>query len=420
MPIDTTITVRGTNRLGTMFRALSHRNFRLFWFGAFLSNIGTWMQAVAQSWLVLMLTGSPFWLGVDTFMATAPGLVFTLLGGVFADLLDRRKLLLITQVVAGFSALTLAALVWTNTVTLWMILALSFVTGSCMALAGPSYQAMTIDLAGREDLSNAIALNSIQFQLSRAIGPTFAGLGFKLFGLAGCFFANALSFVAVVIGLSMIKIENNHEQAHSLRDRKALWQDLIDGFRYVKHRPRVFALLGICFVLNFFGAAYLSLMPFFAREIFKLNETGLAVMMGVAGLGAFCGSVVLAFLGNFSRKGLAVLLGVFCFGLCDVGFALSTNLYVALAFLFSCGFSVVFAVAVTNILLQELVTDEMRGRIMAMFILTFMGAMPFGNLLAGAAAEHFGAPHTLATGGAIIALFISVVAITNKRLRELR
>ena len=419
MPTNVEITVRGTNRLGTMFRALSHYNFRLFWFGAFLSNVGTWMQAVAQGWLVLKLTGSPFWLGVDSFMATAPGLVLTLAGGVFADLVDKRKLMLLTQIGAGLSALALAILVWTDTVHVWMILALSFLTGSCMALAGPSYQAMTIDLAGREDLSNAIALNSIQFQLSRAVGPTFAGLGFKLFGLAGCFFANALSFVAVVIGLSMMKIENNHTPPHSLKDKKALWQDLIDGFSYVQHRPRVFALLAICFVLNFFGASYLSLMPYFARNIFHLEEGGLATMMGIAGLGAFCGALALAFLGDFKRKGLAVLSGVFSFAWCEISFALSTTLNIALMFLFCCGFAVVFAVAVTNMLLQQLVTDEMRGRIMSMFILTFIGAMPFGNLIAGIAAERFGAPYTLAVGGAIIGLFISVVAISNKRLREL-
>jgi MFS family permease len=419
MPTNVEITVRGTNRFGVMFRALSHYNFRLFWLGAFVSNVGTWMQAVAQGWLVLQLTGSPFWLGVDSFMATAPGLVLTLAGGVFADLVDKRKLMLMTQIGTGLSALSLAILVWTETVHVWMILALSFVTGSCMALAGPSYQAMTIDLAGREDLSNAIALNSIQFQLSRAVGPTLAGLGFRFFGLAGCFFANALSFVAVVIGLMLLKIENNHAPSHSLRDRKALLQDLIDGFRYVKNRPRVFALLAICFVLNFFGASYLSLMPYFAKEIFKLGESGLATMMGIAGLGAFCGALMLAFLGDFKHKGLAVLLGVFSFAWCEIGFAFSTNFNVALMFLFCCGFAVVFAVAVTNMLLQQLVTDEMRGRVMSMFILTFIGAMPFGNLLSGIAAEHFGAPLTLAVGGGVIALFISIVAITNKRLREL-
>src|SRR3989440_461506 len=190
--------------LSEMFRALRHRNFLLFWSGAFLSNTGTWMQAVAQGWLVLQLSNSPFWLGVDAFMATAPGLVLTLAGGVFADLFDRRKLLIYSQVIAGLSALTLGVLVVTGVVHVWMILVLSFVTGCCMSIAGPSYLALVFDLVSREDLANAIALNSTQFQLARALGPVAAGVGFKLFGLAGCFFANGLSFAAVVTGLAMV------------------------------------------------------------------------------------------------------------------------------------------------------------------------------------------------------------------------
>ena len=172
-----------TRRSG-MFRALSHRDYRLFWTGAFLSNVGTWMQAVAQGWLVLQLTNSPFWLGLDAFMATAPAFIFTLLGGVFADLIDRRRLLLYTQVVAGLAALSLATLVAANVVNRWMVLGFSFVTGCCMALASPSYLAMTYDLVGREDLANAIALNSTQFQLSRVVGPALAGVAFRVFGLA--------------------------------------------------------------------------------------------------------------------------------------------------------------------------------------------------------------------------------------------
>src|SRR5437660_6193569 len=168
---------RGVSR---MFRALRHRNFLLFWSGAFLSNTGTWMQAVAQGWLVLQLSNSPFWLGVDGFMATAPGLALTLAGGVFADLFDRRKLLIYTQTVAGVAALTLGVLVVTRVVRVWMSLGLSFVTGCCMSLAGPSYMALVFDLVGREDLANAIALNSTQFQLARTLGPACAGVAFKL------------------------------------------------------------------------------------------------------------------------------------------------------------------------------------------------------------------------------------------------
>src|ERR1700755_1088202 len=193
--VSTEITAeRERNRgVGEMFRALRHRNFLLFWSGAFLSNTGTWMQAMAQGWLVLHLSDSPFWLGVDGFMATVPGLFLTLAGGVFADLFDRRKLLIYTQAVAGLAALTLGVLVLTHVVQVWMILCLSFVTGCCMSLAGPSYMALVFDLVGHKDLANAIALNSTQFQLARAIGPVFAGIGFKFFGLAGCFIAKGIS-----------------------------------------------------------------------------------------------------------------------------------------------------------------------------------------------------------------------------------
>lgn len=402
-----------------MFRALSHRNYRVFWLGAFLSNVGTWMQAVAQGWLVLHLTDSALWLGIDGFMATAPGFFLTLAGGVFADLVDRRRLLLYTQVVAGLTAIGLATLVWTNHITVGIVLAFSFVTGCCMALAGPSYQAMTFDLVGREDLANAVALNSSQFQLSRVIGPVFAGIGFKFFTIAGCFFLNGLSFVAVVVALRMVHFKEAAKYAHSVKDRRALWQDLIDGFRYVRNRPRVFSLLSMSFVNSLFGAPYLTLIPIFARDIFHLGASGLAWMMGVAGGGAFCGALVLAYLGDFKRKGWSVLGGAFGFGVFLIAFAQATRLVWSLIFLFGVGFTVVTSVAVTNTLLQQLVTDEMRGRVMSMFILSFIGAMPIGNLLAGAVSHRFGAPFALAGGGVCIIIYVTVVAIRNRRLREL-
>src|SRR5215207_8709585 len=258
-----------STRRGGMFRALSNRNYRLFWIGAFLSNVGTWMQAVAQGWLVLLLTNSPFWLGLDAFMATAPGFVLTLVGGVFADRIDRRRLLLYTQVVAGIAALGLALLVATAVVNRWMVLGFSFVTGCCMALASPSYLAMTYDLVGREDLTNAIAMNSTQFQLSRVVGPALAGVAFKLFGLAGCFFANGLSFIAVVASLWVVRPQPfQRASTHSVRDRKAFWHDLTEGFRYVRNRPRVSALLLLSGVNSLFGAPYFTLVPIYARDIF--------------------------------------------------------------------------------------------------------------------------------------------------------
>ena len=403
-----------------MFRALSNRNYRLFWTGAFLSNVGTWMQAVAQSWLVLKLTNSPFWLGLDAFMATAPGFIFTLAGGVFADLIDRRRLMLYTQVTAGIAAFGLATLVATDVVNRWMVLGFSFVTGCCMALASPSFLAMTYDLVGREDLSNAIAMNSTQFQLSRVVGPTLAGLAFRVFGLPGCFYANGISFIAVVVALAMVRPQYRaNTPAHSMKDRRALWGDLIDGFRYVRNRPRVSSLLLLSAVNALFGAPYFSMVPIYARDIFKLEETGLALLMGTAGCGALLAALLVAYLGDFRRKGWFVLGGAIMFGLCIVGFALSSRLTLSLMFLLGVGFSLVVSVALINTLLQKLVTDQMRGRVMSMFILSFLGTLPIGNIIAGTASNHFGPQPTLAVGGLVVATVATVVSIFNKRLREL-
>ena len=266
------------------------------------------------------------------------------------------------------------------------------------------------------------SLNSSQYQLSRVAGPLLAGVGLKFFGLAGCFYLNGLSFVAVVISLRMVRYNKaTHDIAtHSARDRRALWQDLIDGLRYVRNRPRVFSLLSISAVNSLFGAPYITMIPIFARDIFHLGATGLAWMMGVAGAGAFFGALFLAYLGDFKRKGRSVLAGAFGFGVFLIAFAQATHLLWSLIFLFGVGFTVVTSVAVTNTLLQQLVTDEMRGRVMSMFILSFLGAMPLGNLLAGVVSHRYGAPFALAGGGLGIIIYVTIVAIRNKPLRELR
>ena len=418
--VSVTESQRSSGRRSGMFRALSNRNYRIFWTGAFLSNVGTWMQAVAQGWLVLKLTNSPFWLGLDTFMATAPSFFFTLAGGVFADLIDRRRLLIFTQVTAGIAAFGLATLVFTDVVNRWMVLGFSFLTGCCMALASPSYLAMTYDLVGREDLSNAIAMNSTQFQLARVVGPTLAGLAFRVFGLAGCFFANGVSFIAVVVALKIVRPTNRViTPAHSVKDRRALWQDLVDGFRYVRNRPRVSSLLLISAVNGLFGAPYFSMVPIFARDIFKLGATGLALMMGVAGCGALGGALLVAYLGDFRRKGSFVLGGAIVFGLCIAGFAQSSRLLFSLMFLFGVGFALVVSMALINTLLQKLVTDQMRGRVMSMFLLSLIGTLPIGSLLAGTSSTRFGPQPTLAVGGLVVATVATIISIVNKRLREL-
>jgi predicted MFS family arabinose efflux permease len=314
--------------------------------------------------------------------------------------------------------MVLAMLVWTQVVNRWIVLGFSFVTGCCMALASPSFLAMTYDLVGREDLPNAIAMNSTQFQLSRVVGPALAGVAFHVFGLAGCFFANGLSFIAVVAALWMVRMDRRPDAAHSEK-RRAILRDLVEGLRYVRNRPRVSSLLLLSAINSLFGAPYFSMVPIYARDIFHLGETGLALLMGTAGGGAFLGALLVAYLGDFRRKGWFVLGGAILFGICIMGFAVSSRLKLSLIFLFGLGFAIVCSVAVTNTLLQKLVTDQMRGRVMSMFLLSFLGTMPIGNILAGAASNHFGPQFTLAVGGFVVTIVATGVLIFNRRLREL-
>ncbi|HEX6625199.1 MAG TPA: MFS transporter [Pyrinomonadaceae bacterium] len=428
-----TARVGGGRGAGGMFSALAHRNFRLFWAGAFLSNTGTWTQTVAQGWLVLQLTDSASWLGVDSFMATAPALLLTLLGGVFADLVDRKRLLILTQVGAGGSALALAALLAAGVVEgpgdVWFVLALTFATGCCWAIAGPSYQAFAYDLVGREDLANAVALNSAQFQLSRVVGPVLAALTIQLFGLAGCFLVNGLSYGAIVLALSRVRFADKVEGqavderagagAHSLRDGRALWRDLVEGVRYARARPRVRLLMLCTAVVSVFGSPYLTLMPLFARNVFGWGETGLSLLMGTAGAGALAGALVIAYLGDFKRKGWLVLGAALSAGLCLMAFAWAPYAPLALAVLFVTGGSMVCFFSVSNTLLQQLVTDRMRGRVMSIWIMCFIGAMPFGNLLGGKAADMFGPRLTVLACGLSISLFVSLVGLRERRMGEI-
>ncbi|MDT5157307.1 MAG: hypothetical protein QOH51_1664 [Acidobacteriota bacterium] len=452
-----------------MFRALAHRNFRLFWAGAFLSNAGTAMQSVAQSWLVLQLTDSGTWLGVDVFVGTAPGLLLTLVGGVIADKVDRKRLLIYTQAIAGLSALILSVLVWTNTIRwkgdvrrvsdVWMVLVLTFVTGCCWAISGPSYQAITVDLVEREDLANAIALNSSQFQLGRVVGPALAALTIRLLGMSGCFLANGLSYVAIVVALTQVRFERPSaiEEGTSAErkmeqeteretegkasaeggtefggatlaeagsgvvqvERRSMWRDLAEGISYVKGRPRVRVLLLCSTVVCLFGMPYLVLMPLFARNVYGWGETGLSLLMGTAGVGALVGALSLAYLGDLRRKGLFLLGSVLAGGTCITGFASATTPGVAFPMLFGTGLSLVCFFALGNTLVQQLVTDQMRGRVMSMWILTMIGTLPLGSFLSGAAADRFGPRPVLAACGLVIVLFGLTVGLRNPRLREI-
>jgi MFS family permease len=424
-----------------MFRALAHRNFRLVLAGSFLSNAGTWMQTVAQSWLVLQLTDSGTWLGVDTFVATAPGLALTLVGGVIADKLDRKRLLIYTQALAGLSALVLAFLIWADIIRwrgearrpsdVWMVLVLTFVTGCCWAIAGPSYQSLTFDLVGREDVANAVALNSSQFQLARVIGPLLAALTMSLLGMTGCFLANGLSYVAIVVALSRVKLKRPGAGAatqeatlpastvSAVAGRRSVWGDVVEAFGYVRGRPRVRVVLLCSTVVGLFGAPYLVLMPLFARNVYGWDEAGLSLLMGTAGAGAVVGALTLAYLGDFRRKGLFMLGSLLSGGACITGFGLASSPWLAVPLLFGVGLSMVGLFSLGNTLLQQLVRHEMRGRVMSIWILTFIGTAPVGSFLSGAAADRFGPRPVLAACGLVVILFGLAVASRNLSLREM-
>jgi predicted MFS family arabinose efflux permease len=251
------------------------------------------------------------------------------------------------------------------------------------------------------------------------IGPALAGAALKVIGVAGCFFANAFSYIAVLAALLLVKFEHEGSSEHpKLKSKRPgmFLKDLRAGLAYVRRRPRIFWFLIITACTSLLGAPYLTMLPVFAHDVFNLGDTGLAVLMGVAGAGSVVGALLLAFLGDFQRKGVAVFAGTFIFSIFLVVFSLSTNLKVSLVSLFGMGFAIVIAIAVINTLLQQLVTDEMRGRVMSMFILSFIGAMPFGNLIAGVAAQAFGVQHTLAIMGVILFCILFILAIKNKRL----
>jgi MFS family permease len=433
-----------TPRAGGMFRALAHRNFRLFWAGAFLSNAGTWMQTVAQSWLVLQLTDSGTWLGVDTLVATAPGLALTLVGGVIADKVDRKRLLIYTQAVAGLSALTLALLIWSERIRwqgearnpgdVWMVLALTFVTGCCWAISGPSYQAIMVDLVGREDVANAVALNSSQFQLARVIGPLLAALTMRFLGMTGCFLANGLSYVAIVAALSRVRLsrpagaarpaaggeaEEKEKEKEEQPPPRSMWADLAEGFRYVRGRPRVRLVLLCSGVVSLFGSPYIVLMPLFARNVYGWGESGLSLLMGTAGAGALVGALTLAYLSDLRGRGRFLLGSMLSSGACITGFAAAGAPWAAVLLLFGTGMSMVCFFALGNTLLQQLVRDEMRGRVMSMWILTFIGTMPVGSFVSGASADRFGPRPALAVCGLVVLLFGLSAAWLSPSLREL-
>jgi MFS family permease len=413
------------------FRALRHRNYRLIWIGFFLSNIGTWMQVVAQGWLVRELTASTTLIGFVTFAGSFPQLAFSLFGGAYADLFNRRKLLIGTQTVHLFCAAGLGTLVLLRDLHLWQrlsvvhVIAITFISGMSSTLATPAFQALTLDLVGRDDLPSAVALNSAQFNLSRIIGPTIGGVFFSALGIAGCYFLNSASFLAVIAALWLMRLPE--WQAPEERHPREVLRQTVAGLRYVHRRPRVQALLGIAAMVSLCGLPYLIFLPVFARDVLAIDARGLAWLWASTGAGALVSALVMAYsLSNSRRRGRLLLVGNVFFGLAVIAFALSRHLALSCFCLLLVGGGMVWITTTVNTLLQMLVRDEMRGRVMSMYALAFLGLPPVGGLLIGALADvigvrggHHGAQWALALGGAVIAVFAMVVSVAVPRVKEL-
>ncbi|HYI13039.1 MAG TPA: MFS transporter [Thermoanaerobaculia bacterium] len=401
-------------RLARTFSALQYRDFRLLWIGAFLSTTGTWMQTVAQGWVVLTMTGSPFLLGVDGFLSTGPMLIFSLFGGVVADRFDRRKIMLLSQYLQMSFAFILAALIFSGNVQVWHIFVLSFLTGSAQSFSGPSYISLLPLLVKREDVPNAIAMNSMQFNLARVIGPIFAGAALVAWGAAVCFLVNGLSFIAVIIAMLMIRTPGPDERA----EKRGIFDEMKDGFRFVTSRPKLVVLTFLAFAGTFLGMPIVTFLPVVAKSIFNLNASGYAWMMTTYGVGSVTGALMIAATGHAARKGRIALALQLAFACLLIGFAFSRSLPLSLGISFFAGACIVGVISLYSSLVQLTASDAMRGRVMSIFMLAFRGGMPLGNLIAGYVAQRWSISAALSINGAVLAVVALFFIIRGTKLDE--
>ena len=393
-------------------RSLRNPEFRRFWAGNFLSNIGTWMQNIAQGWLVLQLTNSPFWLGFVGFIGSLPMLLFTLFGGVIADRVNRRTLLLFTQTAMMLQAFVMAGLAYFHVITVGEVAILSFINGVAQAMNTPSYQAMVPQLVRRDDLTNAIALNAAQFNMSRVIGPTLGGYAMAVFGVAGNFFLNGLSFLAVLFAIGTI----NYPEPEPVK-RQSVWSSLREGFAYVRANPELRDLMALISGASLLLLPFLTFIPYFAKDVLGTGERGLGFLMACSGLGAFAAAGTIAYVGQMRHRGrlmvfsgLVVMTGVIVFSYSHI-FALSAAL-MGLE-----GFGMIFMVSTMNVCIQQLSSDEMRGRVMGIYATLFMGLPPIGSLIAGELSDKMSTSHSIAAMSATSMLCFLALFSGSKALR---
>ncbi|HEY2093470.1 MAG TPA: MFS transporter, partial [Thermoanaerobaculia bacterium] len=407
--------VRAASDLGPIartFSALRYRDFRLLWLGAFTSTCGTFMQALAQGWLVYTISGSALLLGLDGFLATGPMLLFSLFGGVIADRIPRRKVMLISQWAQMIFAFVLAFLIFSKTLKIWHILVMSFLTGSAQSFSGPAYASLLPMLVRREDVPNAVAMNSMQFNLARVIGPALGGVVFALWGGAACFFINGLSFFAVILAYIVIKIPEVQPAA-----KRGVMDEMKDGFSFVIHHRTLLTLTFLSFAGTFFGMPLFTMLPVVAKQ-FLLDARGLSVLQAVYGAGSVIGAIFVAATGYAKRKGRIALLLQLAFAILLIAFGLSHNLAASMVIGFFAGACVVGVVSLYSSLVQLATDNAMRGRVMSIFMLAFRGGMPLGNLLAGFVIQRWSLALALTVNGAMLAVIAAVYFAKGMNLDE--
>jgi MFS family permease len=387
--------LRRTSGVRGMLRSLRHRNFQLFFSGQLISLIGTWMQNIAQSWLVYRLTGSSLLLGLVGFAGQIPVFLFAPLGGMTADRWNRHRVVIGTQTASMILALILAALTLLRVVRVWEIVVLAALLGAVNAFDIPARQSFLIDMVGREDLMNAIALNSSMFNGARVIGPAIAGLLVAWIGEGWCFFANGVSYIAVIIGLLLM----NLGPLRQVPTESSPLEHIAEGFRYVQRTAPILALMLLIGLVSLVAVPYSVLMPIFADHILHGGARGLGILMGATGIGALLGALTLATRHGVHGLGRWVGFSAMSFGISLILFSFSKWFLVSMILLVPVGYSVMLQMSSSNTLIQSMVPDELRGRAMSVYTMMFMGMAPVGSLFAGTVADRIGAPWTVAIGG---------------------
>jgi predicted MFS family arabinose efflux permease len=403
-----------TSTFRRVFKAFHYRDFRLMWIGACMSSIGTWMQIVAQGWLIYRLSHSAFLLALDQFLAGIPIFLFSLIGGVVADRTERRKILLVSQYIQMASAATLTILVALGLTRVWPILCLSFVSGFAQAFGGPAYQALIPTLVDRDDMPNAIALNSIQFNLAVTVGPALAGITLAHLGEKWCFGLNALSFLAPVVSLSIINARYLPEKSG-----ETMFKSLEQGIHFIWRQGAMVALIILAFAMTFLSMPMRTYIPVFVKDIFHRGPETYGNLLSLMGVGSIIGSLSVASLGNISKKGRFALSMLMLLGAGIAGFSLSKFLPVSYAMLLLVGASMMAVFATVTSLVQLNVTNEMRGRVMSVYNFAFRGGMPIGNLVSGWLVPAYTAPVVLGVNGFLLIIVALYFLLMQRRVAAL-